>query len=692
MKKHRFLKQLLALMLIAALAAGLWLALSGSELAAPENPLKNRSDDFSHMLQQEQLEITLEDENLGPSESEPSATPEPSSTPEPTPEPTAEPSEEPTGTPAPTEAPTLIPPREATPTPEATATPRASSGRTPKPTKNNNSTSSKPTPQPLLTPIPDAQAQPTAGTGESQQQTQVVYFTTSILNGSTIPSRELEFTITHKQPSLAVRTLAVYVNSGKVNQFNGRVLLEEGKNTIKIEVVYEDPEGHAIKVSKTYTVYVRQEALIITTDLKDMTINQQSFSFTAYASLGSKSATLQAYVNGESLSSATNRYKARLNEGENSIRLVASGEGKTLEQNFTITVELPENIEFITDLYDHEVDDPAFSFTASISGGTERAKLTVVANGVTLTSETDLYSCTLSRGNNLIRLKATDVDGREYTQNYTISYHHYIILEDEDADETMPRITANLTDGQEITGSMYTLTVGAKDGAGKRIYGDHLTVQLNGSTVPDVNEDAAKTYYRLNLISGANDVVITVWDYEDRYTIYRYTVYCTVLEEGAKKGTVTVSVEATTVGLGYLLPPTQMEIFEGENAVYPVAKALEAAGFEYQYSGSLKDGFYLAHLLKPGITNGWEIPADLEAAIDNDGLMWTNIYHVDSLGEFDFTQGSGWCYCVDNDYPGFGLSEYYPKDGEHIRLRFTLAYGRDVGNAAEGSSNYDQEW
>ena len=70
MKKHRFLKQLLALVLIAALAAGLWFSLSGRETVAPKNPLEQRNDDFSHMLEQQPLEIMAEEDDLGPSESE----------------------------------------------------------------------------------------------------------------------------------------------------------------------------------------------------------------------------------------------------------------------------------------------------------------------------------------------------------------------------------------------------------------------------------------------------------------------------------------------------------------------------------------------------------------------------------------------------------------------------------------------
>lgn len=707
MKKNRFLKQLIALLLIAALAAAMWFSLSGRQSAAPDNPLENRSEDASHMLDQQPLDMVVSDDTLGTSESEatvpPTQTPEPSATPEPTAEPTEEPTAEPTSSPEPTAMPTLIPPRAVTPTPQMAETPQPDEPEqqtqqqsTQRPitstTRQPTTTAAQDTSQPLLTPKPGEDANPTAGTGDNTQATQVVYFSTSILNGSTIPSRNLEFTITHKQPSLRVRTTSVLVNGSNVGQFNGRVLLEEGKNTVKVEIVYEDPEGHAIRVSKTYTVYVAEDQLVISTDLKDRSINQHSFSFTAYASLGSRAASLSVYVNGESLTSASNRYKTHLHEGTNEILLVANGEGKTIEQRFTVTVEIPENIEFITDLYDHEVDNPSFTFRAAITGGTGRAQLTVVANGQTLAGSDSIYSCTLARGNNMIRLKATDVDGAEFTQNYTISYHKYIVLEDENADETMPRISANISDGMEVTGSLYTLQIGAQDGSGTRIYGDHIDVELNGAKVPDVNEDAARTYYRLNLISGANDVVITVWDYEDRYTIYRFTVYCTVLEEGAKKGYVTVSVEATTIGLGYLIPPTKMEIVEGQNAVYPVAKLLEQCGFEYQYSGNLTDGFYLAHLLKPGITNGWTIPSDLEYAIDEDGLMWTNIYHTDSLGEQDFTQGSGWNYSVDNVYPNYSLSECYPSDGQHIRLRYTLAYGRDVGNAGDNADNYDQEW
>ena len=257
----------------------------------------------------------------------------------------------------------------------------------------------------------------------------------------------------------------------------------------------------------------------------------------------------------------------------------------------------------------------------------------------------------------------------------------------------MPRIATNLAKDMSVTGSRFTLQVRGEDGSGQRIYGDHISVQLNGTTLEDRGEDEGATYYRLDLLGGENSVVITVWDYEDRYTVYRYTVYCTAVADGERIGSITISLEATTVGLGTLIAPATVDIYQGQNLVVPVAQLLEANGFEYQYSGSLADGFYLKHIIRNGITNGYSIPHDLEEALDEDGVMWTNSYYENSLGEFDFTAESGWMYSVNGQYPNYGMSECFPKDGDVIRIRFTLALGKDIGGGmAGGSSNYGKEW
>lgn len=663
MQNRPLLQKIIALIIVLALLGGLVYLLSSRTTETGENPFSQRDEQSAHMLQESALQLSLEDPELDASAA-----------------PTEAPTEEPTQSPsaAPTALPDLI-----TPDPDRS---------TPLPTRRAESDSQPEQTAPeLVTPRPNASAAP--GIGENTQQTQLIYFTTNIINGSTVSERSLNLKITHKQPNLSVQSVSVSLNGQTIPQFSGDLMLAEGKNTIEIAVVYEGAEGHRIQVSKAYTLYLEPEKLIITTDLADRTINQLSFSFTAYASLGSSQASLAAYLNGERIEAGGNRYSVRLNEGENEIRLVATGGGEQLEQSFRVVADLPDGMEISTDLYDHEVDDPNFAFYASLAGGTERATLTVVVNGETLSGTNGSYSCVLARGNNRIRLKAADVDGAETTQSYTIAYHRYLIAEAEDADETMPRIATNLSREMSVTGNRFTLQVRGEDGSGQRLYGDHITVQLNGTTLEDRGEDEGVTYYRLDLLGGENAVVITVWDYEDRYTVYRYTIHCTAVADGERIGSVTISLEATTVGLGSLIAPVTVDIYQGQNLVVPVAQLLEANGFEYQYSGSLSDGFYLKHIIRNGITNGYSIPHDLEEALDEDGVMWTNSYYENSLGEFDFTAESGWMYSVNGQYPNYGMSECFPKDGDVIRIRYTLALGKDIGGGmAGGSGNYGKEW
>ena len=666
MSRRPLFEKLIALTLVLAIVGGLWYFLAANRAQLNSEPFEARDENSSRMFQDEPLTLNVDNPNIAPEDAQTSTEPEPSATPEPTEQP------------AETLAPLITPkPAEQTAAPDTETQPDTTS-----PTGSGSEIS------PLVTPRYDETAN--EGKGENTQATQKVYFTTNIINGATLPYRELSVQITHKLSYLIVRDTRVDLNGSEI-QFNGNLLLNEGKNTIRITVTYEGAEGHQIEVSKTYTVYVELEKLVITTDLRDMTINQRSFDFTAYASIGSRPAQLTVVVNGEEISASGNHYKVTLYEGDNGILLYASEDGQQEQMQFNIRVELPEGMEITTDLYDHEVDDPEFRFYAALSGGTGRAALTVVANGETLIGSGGNYSCTLARGNNVIRLKASDVDGAEYTQTYTIAYHRYIVMDAEDADETMPTIYTNIYDGLEITGNRYTLQVRGSDANGERIYGDHIAVHLNGTTLEDRGEDGSVTYYELNLSGGPNYVEIWVWDYEDRYTIYRFTINCNEVPEGERIGSVTVSVEASTVGLGYLIPPMTVDIYQGQNLVVPVATALEECGFKYQYSGTLTDGFYLAHLIKDGITSGYSIPPDLAAAIDEDGLMWLNVYHENSLGEFDFTQGSGWMYSVNGQYVGRSMSEVFPQDGDVVRLRYTLAYGKDVGLGMDGE-NYYKEW
>lgn len=46
----------------------------------------------------------------------------------------------------------------------------------------------------------------------------------------------------------------------------------------------------------------------------------------------------------------------------------------------------------------------------------------------------------------------------------------------------------------------------------------------------------------------------------------------------------------------------------------------------------------------------------------------------------DFTQGSGWEYEINGSYPGVGMDALNLQPGDVLTLRYTLAYGWDIGN------------
>lgn len=702
MRKNPIGQKILSLLLVTAMIGGLWFLLDTRQDIRTENPYNTRNTESSLMYQEEEVSLNVDSsefamvstggssQSSGQDEASESDTTEESRSDSSLVLPADEEyiaSDESTAAEISEE---ISDTGSGTDSSAETSNPNVSGGNIDETPSNNSDTTSGNTSSLLpASDIPDGND----GVGDTVRETDKVYFTTNIINGSTVSTRELEVIVTHKLSYLTpVSTTIELVGGAPAN--NGTVILEEGQNAILVTVLYADQEGHQIEVSKKYTVYLELENVVITTDLTDRTINQRSFSFTAYASTTSERVPLDVTINGNALSTSGNRYHTTLNEGDNEIILSASTGQSSASFTAHILVELPENISILSDLYDHEVDNPNFTFYAAISGGTDQAALTVVANGETLEGRNDSYTCTLARGNNFIRLKATDVDGAEYTIEYTISYHNYIVKESYEADESMPKIITNLSDGLTLDSNIFSLQVRGEDNTGKRIYGDHLTVELNGLTLEDRSEDGNTTYYQLDLISGLNSVIITVWDYEDRYTIYRYSVYCNNVAEGERIGSITVSVQATTVGLGYLIPPTTVDIYQGDNLVVPVATVLEQAGFQYQYSGSLDNGFYLMHLIKSGITDGYHIPEDLEDAINADGLYWTNEYYTDSLGEHDFTQGSGWMYTL-NGSSMPGMSDVYPSDGDVIELRYTLAYGRDIGLGigSDGNDhNYSGEW
>ncbi|WP_051652418.1 DUF4430 domain-containing protein [Clostridium algidicarnis] len=147
------------------------------------------------------------------------------------------------------------------------------------------------------------------------------------------------------------------------------------------------------------------------------------------------------------------------------------------------------------------------------------------------------------------------------------------------------------------------------------------------------------------------------------------------------KGYVTVSMEKFTLGLGYIVEPVKVPIYENTRVSEVITNLLGEGN--YRITGEIDKGFYLASV-KDKDKRKVNIP---QYILDECGDVDEDRTEDDWLGEFDYTSMSGWMYSVNNKFPNFGAAEYYPKDGDVIRWQFTVyGYGSDIGGGFEGDA------
>lgn len=138
------------------------------------------------------------------------------------------------------------------------------------------------------------------------------------------------------------------------------------------------------------------------------------------------------------------------------------------------------------------------------------------------------------------------------------------------------------------------------------------------------------------------------------------------------------TLDARTVGKENLIFPCQVA-FNGENCAEIIVGFLEDNGFEPLYEGDMQENFYLSAIR--GIdTSSLEVSEELKPFLLECEVEWENtVTEENTLGEFDFTDTSGWMYTVNGEIPDVGMNNYIPSSGDEIMLVFTLMYGEDIG-------------
>lgn len=563
-----------------------------------------------------------------------------------------------------------------------------------------------------------------------------LYFTTSIIDGETTAEETYPFTITH-QPQREPIGLAVTVNGRELRYAaqttSVTVHLAAGANTIVVSADYRE-DGGTVRATRSYTVcYAQPGELIIvakrTSDGRQLgelgTVSEGALTFTACAERDGSTYPVQSVeLNGRTLAGSGGSYTADLNSGENRIRVKASYQSSTADVTYTIIYNA-NAFRIITSISDTVIDDNTAQSSASFekvtvdsqqykfqlrlirSTGKEAITNVRVSDSTgtfSLTQDSDdRYTVDMGREDRQLYIDYRDSTGRSRTYKYLL---HFQRGAEDTPEDRQPTIIAQveadgtvigLTNGLTMKTPDLIVLVDGRSCNGQQLYANNYTVSVNGTVVSaPISQSGYQFGYTAYLSNvGANTITITATDGDGYSATRSWTVY---YEEGTV--TVTVSVEATTVGLGYLVAPTEVTVPGGTDAWTVVQQVLTENGYTVSGSGS-----YLSAIQRSGICSGFFIDSELMELIMADGMdengagLDPQPFSMDSLGEFDFYRWSGWMYSYNGSYPGYGFNVCKPQDGSVIRVRYTLAMGKDIGgyssangNYGVSSGNYYKEW
>lgn len=563
-----------------------------------------------------------------------------------------------------------------------------------------------------------------------------LYFTTSIIDGETTAEETYPFTITH-QPQREPIGLAVTVNGRELRYAaqttSVTVHLAAGANTIVVSADYRE-DGGTVRATRSYTVcYAQPGELIIvakrTSDGRQLgelgTVSEGALTFTACAERDGSTYPVQSVeLNGRTLAGSGGSYTADLNSGENRIRVKASYQSSTADVTYTIiynanafriktsisdtviddnTAQSSASFEKVT------VDSERYRFELKLDRSTGREAITNVrvsdsTGTFSLTQDSnERYTVDMGREDRQLYIDYRDSTGRSKTYKYQLHFQRGAEGTPEDRQPTIiAQVEADgtvigLTNGLTMKTPDLIVLVDGRSCNGQQLYANNYTVSVNGTVVSaPISQSGYQFGYTAYLSNeGANTITITATDGDGYSATRSWTVY---YEEGTV--TVTVSVEATTVGLGYLVAPTEVTVPGGTDAWTVVQQVLTENGYTVSGSGS-----YLSAIQRSGICSGFFIDSELMELIMADGMdengagLDPQPFSMDSLGEFDFYRWSGWMYSYNGSYPGYGFNVCKPQDGSVIRVRYTLAMGKDIGgyssangNYGVSSGNYYKEW
>lgn len=248
--------------------------------------------------------------------------------------------------------------------------------------------------------------------------------------------------------------------------------------------------------------------------------------------------------------------------------------------------------------------------------------------------------------------------------------------QDDTQNSLLPVITTSLEEGQHVSGNALTFTVKAVSYKNVTLDSFDIKVYLNGQRLYSSGINShGQISYRTDgmLVDGTNEISITATDSEGNSSNIIKNIDVDINGARPIEGTVHIRLDAQSIGIGTLYASTE-EIYQGESTAAFVDRVLRNAGFGIDHGGTTAYGYYLKRIYRTGITRGWNINQNVKNHLDEINASESVKPSLNSLGEHDIYDASGWMYSWNGEWPD-GMSSITLRDGDELRIVFSLYYG-----------------
>jgi len=566
------------------------------------------------------------------------------------------------------------------------------------------------------------------------QSSELFYTTIEDQKRTNDPNYPFTIHLTEKGKQLSISSITVVRNKdskeGKLEEEDS-LELEEGANFVEVILKFRSGRDEVTAPSKKYVLYYMPEGKVLLlvqnaktgeylTDGQQLTVYEDNIwlKVTAQKASGGQWTDVGHTLrlnNALKSAEADGIYRLGLDKGNNNEVMIRAGEAGNYSAQLSCSInykvdgfvvsfestggfreDISDNRTMakksfggVTSIdYKSESSDFAFRITCNTDTGEEQITSILVSSDQFPAQEEKLgqqgadgfihIPLDASLGMTYIKMYCRNSDGETKSYIWEVKYTRVDNGENPGNDKNNPVIEISIADGQTVHDNPYTVKLKAWSHDQHTLQISQMKLYLNGqeklndSLTPDGFYE-----YNLELTEGANQIYVRVEDSEQYVTEKYLTLYFNADKESAR---VRFILSANVVGLGTLID--EYVDLEGSTTIARIVEdRLAAYAYTTIHDGSANDGsYFLRHIQKPGILQGWNVSEEERSLLEMEGIYLNEeITNLDSLGEKNFTEGSGWMITLNHYYIGQSMGTWTAGDGDEIHVLYTLDWGKDVG-------------